>query len=362
MGLNKTEELIADIKKGKMVLLMDDEDRENEGDIILAGEKVTSEKINFMAKNARGLICLALSEEKCKKLNLNQMVSDNKSGHGTGFTVSIEAATGISTGISAADRARTVKVASKANAKASEIVSPGHIFPVKAINGGVLSRAGHTEGSTDLCRLAGLNPAAVIVEVMNEDGTMARKKDLMEFSKKYDLKIGTIADLINYRIMNEKTVEKLSQKLVNTKHGKFTLISYKDAITDETHLVLKKGKILKSNPTLVRVQQTNYLHDMLQVEEYGSRWSLDEAMNKINKSGSGLIILIDGGKDKEEEIQDLKKSYKQSIPGGIDVRRIGAGSQILRDLGVEKITLMGSKTRYPSISGFGLEVVQYIQK
>ena len=162
--------------------------------------------------------------------------------------------------------------------------------------------------------------------------------------------------------MNEKTVEKLSQKLVNTKHGKFTLISYKDAITDETHLVLKKGKILKSKPTLVRVQQTNYLHDMLQVEEYGSRWSLDEAMKKINKSGSGLIILIDGGKDKEEEIQDLKKSYKQSIPGGIDVRRIGAGSQILRDLGVEKITLMGSKTRYPSISGFGLEVVKYIQK
>ena len=205
MGLNKIEELISDIKKGKMVLLMDDEDRENEGDIILAGEKVTPDKINFMAKNARGLICLALSEEKCKKLNLNQMVTDNKSGHGTGFTVSIEAASGISTGISAADRARTIKVASKANAKANEIVSPGHVFPVKAINGGVLSRAGHTEGSTDLCRLAGLNPAAVIVEVMNEDGTMARKKDLIAFSQKYDLKIGTIADLINYRIINEKT-------------------------------------------------------------------------------------------------------------------------------------------------------------
>ena len=362
MGLNKTEELISDIKRGKMVLLMDDEDRENEGDIILAGEKVTSEKINFMAKNARGLICLALSEEKCKKLNLNQMVTENKSGHGTGFTVSIEAASGISTGISAADRARTIKVASKANAKASEIVSPGHVFPVKAINGGVLSRAGHTEGSTDLCRLAGLNPAAVIVEVMNEDGTMARKKDLIEFSKKHDLKIGTIADLINYRIINERTVEKVNQKLVNTKHGKFTIISYKDGITGETHVVLKKGKISKIKPTYVRVQQTNFLHDMLQIEEYGSRWSLDEAMKKISKNGSGLIILIDGGKNKEEEIQDLKKSYKQSIPGGIDVRRIGAGSQILRDLGVHKIALLGSKTRYPSISGFGLEVVKYIEK
>ena len=362
MGLNKTEELISDIKRGKMVLLMDDEYRENEGDIILAGEKVTSEKINFMAKNARGLICLALSEEKCKKLNLNQMVTENKSGHGTGFTVSIEAASGISTGISAADRARTIKVASKANAKASEIVSPGHVFPVKAINGGVLSRAGHTEGSTDLCRLAGLNPAAVIVEVMNEDGTMARKKDLIEFSKKHDLKIGTIADLINYRIINERTVEKINQKLVNTKHGKFRIISYKDGITGETHVVLKKGKISKIKPTYVRVQQTNFLHDMLQIEEYGSRWSLDEAMKKISKNGSGLIILIDGGKNKEEEIQDLKKSYKQSIPGGIDVRRIGAGSQILRDLGVHKIALLGSKTRYPSISGFGLEVVKYIEK
>ena len=212
MDLNSTKELISEIKKGNMVLLMDDEDRENEGDLILAGEKVSAEKINFMAKHARGLICLAMSQNKCDALNLNQMVNDNKSGHGTGFTVSIEAATGITTGISAADRARTIAVASKARAKASDIVSPGHIFPVRAVPGGVLSRTGHTEGSTDLCRLAGLTESAVICEVMNEDGTMARKKALIDFSKKHNLKIGTIADLINYRILNEQTVKRIERK------------------------------------------------------------------------------------------------------------------------------------------------------
>ncbi|MBV13266.1 MAG: 3,4-dihydroxy-2-butanone-4-phosphate synthase [Flavobacteriaceae bacterium] len=363
MELNKTEELVAEIKKGNMVLLMDDEDRENEGDLILAGEMVTPEKINFLAKNARGLICLALSQERCEALNLNQMVTDNKSGHGTGFTISIEAASGITTGISAADRARTVKVASKTRAKAKDIVSPGHIFPVKAIPGGVLSRAGHTEGSTDLCRLAGLNESAVICEVMNEDGTMARKKGLIEFSKKYNLKIGTIADLINYRIINEQTVEKIEQKIVNTEFGKFTLMLYKDLISGEIHVVYKKGRISKSKPVLVRVQQTNVMHDLLRVNEYGTRWSLGDAMKKVNKEGSGLIIVIDGGKTNDEvtrEVEDLKTPYKKSATG-IDVRRIGAGSQILRDLGAKKIKLMGSQTRYPSISGFGLEVTKYIQ-
>jgi 3,4-dihydroxy 2-butanone 4-phosphate synthase/GTP cyclohydrolase II len=365
MDLNSTKELISEIKRGNMVLLMDDEDRENEGDVILAGEKVTANKINFMAKHARGLICLAMSQKKCEALDLNQMVSDNKSGHGTGFTVSIEAASGITTGISAADRARTVAVASKSRAKSKDIVSPGHIFPVKALPGGVLSRAGHTEGSTDLCRLAGLTESAVICEVMNEDGTMARKKGLLEFSKTHNLKIGTIADLINYRIINEQTVEKIEQKIVNTEFGKFSLILYKDSITDETHVVFKKGKITKSKPVLVRVQQTNVLHDLLKIDEFGSRWSLSDAMKKISKAGSGLIILIDGGHSKDkipEEIKLLKKSYKNASQVGIDVRRIGAGSQILRDLGVKKIILMGSQTRYPSISGFGLEVTKYIQK
>jgi 3,4-dihydroxy 2-butanone 4-phosphate synthase/GTP cyclohydrolase II len=364
MELNKTEELIAEIKKGNMVLLMDDEDRENEGDLILAGEMVSPDKINFMAKNCRGLICLAMSQEKCDALNLSQMVSDNKSGHGTGFTISIEAASGITTGISAADRSRTVKVASKSRAKAKDIVSPGHIFPVKAVPGGVLSRAGHTEGSTDLCRLAGLNESAVICEVMNEDGTMARKKGLIEFSKKYNLKIGTIADLINYRIINEQTVEKVEQKIVKTEYGKFTLMLYKDSISGETHVVFKKGRISKSKPVLVRVQQTNVMHDLLRVDEYGARWSLGDAMKKVNKEGSGLIIVIDGGKTNDEVIQEveaLKDPYKKSSTG-IDVRRIGAGSQNLRDLGVKKIKLKGSLTRYPSITGYGLEVTKYIQK
>ncbi len=363
MDLNSTKELISEIKKGKMVLLMDDEDRENEGDLILAGEKVTPEKINFMAKHARGLICLAMSQNKCEALNLNQMVHDNQSGHGTGFTVSIEAATGITTGISAADRARTIAVASKAKAKASDIVSPGHIFPVRAVPGGVLSRTGHTEGSTDLCRLAGLTESAVICEVMNEDGTMARKKALIDFSKKHNLKIGTIADLINYRIFNEQTVKRLESKSVKTKHGRFNLILYKDLIFEETHIVLQKGRISKNTSTLVRVQQSNLYHDLLNVDEFGTRWSISDAMKKINKAGNGIILLIDGDGNKENEFKEIRalKKKRKSTPNN-DPRRIGIGSQILRDLGVKKIKLMGSEVRYPSLSGFDLEVTEYIKK
>ena len=357
MDLNSTKELISEIKKGNMVLLMDDEDRENEGDLILAGEKVTAEKINFMAKHARGLICLAMSQNKCAALNLNQMVDDNKSGHGTGFTVSIEAATGITTGISAADRARTIAVASKARAKASDIVSPGHIFPVRAVPGGVLSRTGHTEGSTDLCRLAGLTESAVICEVMNEDGTMARKKALIDFSKKHNLRIGTIADLINYRIFNEQTVKRVERKSVKTEYGKFNLILYK------THIVLQKGKITKNSPTLVRVQQSNFFHDLLNVSEFGARWSVSDAMKKINEAGKGIILLIDGESNKVNEFNEINASKKRrvSIPNN-DPRRIGIGSQILRDLGVKKIKLMGSEVRYPSLSGFDLEVIEYVKK
>ncbi len=363
MELNTTSELISEIKKGRMIVLMDDEDRENEGDLILAADKVNPEKINFMAKYARGLICMAITEAKSKALNLDQMVRENKSGHGTAFTVSIEAASGISTGISAADRARTISVASKSNAKPSDIVQPGHVFPVKAARGGVLTRAGHTEGSTDLCRLAGLSSNSVIVEIMNEDGTMARKADLMEFSKKHNLKIGTIADLINYRIINEKTVKKVEQKSVKTDYGKFTLILYKDLIFGETHLVLKKGKITKNDPTLVRVQQSNFFHDLLNVNEFGTRWSVSDAMKKINKAGKGIILLIDGERKKDDEFNEIKSSKKRkvNIPNN-DSRRIGIGSQILRDLGVKKIKLMGSEVRYPSLSGFDLEVTEFIEK
>ena len=363
MDLNSTKELISEIKKGNMVLLMDDEDRENEGDLILAGEKVTAEKINFMAKHARGLICLAMSHNKCAALNLNHMVDDNKSGHGTGFTVSIEAATGITTGISAADRARTIAVASKARAKANDIVSPGHIFPVRAVPGGVLSRTGHTEGSTDLCRLAGLTESAVICEVMNEDGTMARKKALIDFSKKHNLKIGTIADLINYRIFNEQTVKRVERKSVKTEFGKFNLILYKDLIFDETHIVLQKGKITKNSPTLVRVQQGNFFHDLLNINEFGARWSVSDAMKQISEAGKGIILLIDGENNKVTEFNEINASRKKrvSIPNN-DPRRIGIGSQILRDLGVKKIKLMGSEVRYPSLSGFDLEVIEYLKK
>lgn len=363
MELNKTAELISEIKKGRMIVLMDDEDRENEGDLILAADKVNPEKINFMAKHARGLICMAITEQKSQALNLDQMVRDNKSGHGTAFTVSIEAATGISTGISAADRARTIAVAAKQNAKPSDIVQPGHVFPVKAARGGVLTRAGHTEGSTDLCRLAGLSSNSVIVEIMNEDGTMARKADLIKFSKEHNLKIGTIADLINYRILNEKTIEKVDQKSVKTEFGNFSLIMYKDLIFDETHIVLKKGKITKNDSTLVRVQQSNFFHDLMNIDEFGARWSVSDAMKKINKAGKGIILLLDGDSQKEDEFNEIKASKKkrQNIPNN-DSRRIGIGSQILRDLGVKKIKLMGSEVRYPSLSGFGLEVTNFVKK
>ncbi len=363
MKLNTTKELISEIKKGNMIVLMDDEDRENEGDLILSADKVNAEKINFMAKHARGLICMAITEEKSKSLNLDMMVKENKSGHGTAFTVSIEAAKGISTGISAADRAKTISVAAKHNAKPDDIVQPGHVFPVQAVRGGVLTRAGHTEGSTDLCRLANLSPNSVIVEIMNEDGTMARKADLIRFSKKHNLKIGTIADLINYRILNEKTVEKVHQKSVKTAYGNFTLIVYKDSIFNETHIALKKGKITKSKPTLVRVQQTNYFHDLLRVDEYGARWSVNDAMQKIQKEGSGVILLIDSNNSKVEEFKGMnRKNSGKEFTAQNDPRRIGVGSQILRDLGVKEIQLMGSQTRYPSISGFGLEVVKYVKK
>lgn len=372
MKLNTIEELIEDIRDGRMVILMDDEDRENEGDLIMAASRVRPEDINFMAKYARGLICLTLTRERCKQLNLPLMVGDNGSSHGTNFTVSIEAAEGVSTGISAADRARTVQAAVAPNASPRDIVQPGHIFPLMAQPGGVLSRAGHTEAGCDLARLAGYEPAAVIVEVMNDDGTMARRPDLEEFARQHGIKIGTIADLIHHRLAHEKTVERVKTRQIETEYGAFQLHTYHDASRDQYHHALTKGEIDPNKPTLVRVHMPNQLRDFLALlepeRERYPRWTFQRAMEQLSHEEEGVIILLnsDGdlsGREREEELEYvLGERLRQSQPGSehIQFQQVGVGSQILRDLGVKQIRLMGPQIKYAGISGFELEVVDFV--
>ena len=363
MKLNNVQDLISDISQGKMVVIVDDEDRENEGDLILAASKVTPESINFMATHARGLICLALNEERCKRLKLEPMVRDGgRTSHGTAFTVSIEAASGVTTGISASDRATTIKVAVKKDATPDDIVQPGHIFPLRASSGGVLTRAGHTEASLDLAKLAGLEPAAVIVEIMNEDGTMARRDDLEKFSKKHNLKIGTIADLIQYRNINEKTIERESETNIKTSHGNFRLIAYRDVILNQLHLALTKGKISPSKEIMVRVQQSNTLHDVMGVTGFGSRWSFTKAMEKIDSEGGGVLLLLAQQENPEETLTNINFLKGEKGHSSIEIpdyRIVGIGAQILRDLGVKKIKLLGAKVKYP-LSGFDLEITEFI--
>ena len=362
MKLNSIQELITDIAQGKMVILMDDEDRENEGDLILAGEKVTSETVNFMATHARGLICLALDQNKCEDLGLEQMVKHNGTELGTAFTGSIEAATGVTTGISAADRATTILAAVKKNATSEDIVQPGHVFPIKAEKGGVLTRAGHTEAGTDLAKLAGFGPSAVIVEIMNDDGTMARRNDLEVFAQKHDLKIGTIADLIHYRNISEKSVELLDKTSVVTEMGDFNLYAYRDTITNDIHLALVKGELSSQKEVIVRVQQTNVLHDIMGINQFGSRWSFSDAMKKINEEREGVLLLLSNKETSGEilnNINFLKDKKRKDSAETPDNRIIGVGSQILRDLGIKKIRLLGSSVKYP-LTGFDLEITEFI--
>ena len=362
MKLNSIQELITDIAQGKMVILMDDEDRENEGDLILAGEKVTSETVNFMATHARGLICLALDQNKCEDLGLEQMVKHNGTELGTAFTGSIEAATGVTTGISAADRATTILAAVKKNATSEDIVQPGHVFPIKAEKGGVLTRAGHTEAGTDLAKLAGFGPSAVIVEIMNDDGTMARRNDLEVFAQKHDLKIGTIADLIHYRNISEKSVELLDKTSVVTEMGDFNLYAYRDTITNDVHLALVKGELSSQKEVIVRVQQTNVLHDIMGINQFGSRWSFSDAMKKINEEREGVLLLLSNKETSAEilnNINFLKDKKRKDSAETPDNRIIGVGSQILRDLGIKKIRLLGSSVKYP-LTGFDLEITEFI--
>lgn len=367
MNLHTPQEIIADIAAGKMVILMDDEDRENEGDFIMAAEKVTPEAINFMATHGRGLICMPMSKDRCQQLKLPLMVDKNDAQFTTNFTVSIEAAEGVTTGISAADRATTVLAAVAKDANQHSVVQPGHIFPLMAKDGGVLNRAGHTEAGVDLARLAGLEPAAVIVEILNEDGTMARRPDLEFIAEKHGLKMGTIADLIEYRNANETTIERISQCQLPTAYGDFELTVFKDTIDGQAHFALTKGDIDPEQPTLVRVHLENTFRDLLfSQRESVAKWPIGHALEKIGNEG-GVLVLLGKHESPLELIAQVEKYAKQDngetvkeIKRHVGSRNVGVGSQILANLGVKKMRLLSSQTKYHSLSGFGLEVVEYI--
>lgn len=367
MQLNSIEELIDDMRHGKMVILMDDEDRENEGDLIMVAEQVRPEDINFMATHARGLICLTLTAERCKQLDLPLMVTDNKSQHTTNFTLSIEAAEGVSTGISAADRALTVRAAVRNNAKPADIVQPGHIFPLMSQPGGVMSRAGHTEAGCDLARLAGFEPAAVIVEVMNADGTMARRPDLEQFAEQHGLKMGTIADLIHYRAVKEKTVACINKRKVETLYGEFDLLTYRDLARGDLHFVMVKGDIKPDEATLVRVHVMDIARDLLNLKRPsiagGKAWTYQEALKRVSEEGKGVVLLIchdESTAEVEESIDWLLSGKQQRRSADVLYKQVGTGSQILRDLGVGKMRVMSAPMRYSALSGFDLEVVEYV--
>ncbi|GHF83132.1 bifunctional 3,4-dihydroxy-2-butanone-4-phosphate synthase/GTP cyclohydrolase II [Thalassotalea marina] len=369
MKLNTPQELIEDIKQGKMVILMDDEDRENEGDFIMAAELVTPEAINFMATHGRGLICMPMTIERCKKLNLPLMVTKNDAQFSTNFTVSIEAAEGVTTGISAADRATTVLAAVGKDANQHSIVQPGHIFPLMAKDGGVLNRAGHTEAGVDLARLAGLEPASVIVEILNEDGTMARRPDLEVIAQQHGIKMGTIADLIEYRNANETTIERVSQCKLPTAFGEFDLTVFKDTIDGQAHFALTKGDINHDQPTLVRVHLENTFRDLLfSQRESVNKWPIGNALERIGKEG-GVLVLLGKHESPDELIAQVEKYAKldageevKEVKRHIGSRNVGVGSQILANLGVGKMRLLSSQVKYHSLSGFGLEVVEYINE
>ncbi|HAW93837.1 TPA: 3,4-dihydroxy-2-butanone-4-phosphate synthase [Candidatus Azambacteria bacterium] len=369
MQLNTPAEIIEDIRQGKMVILMDDEDRENEGDLVMAADYVTPEAINFMAKHGRGLICLTLNKKRCKQLNLPLMVDANKSPFATNFTVSIEAAEGVTTGISAADRARSVKAAVARDAGPADIVQPGHIFPLMAQDGGVLVRAGHTEAGCDLARLAGLEPAAVIVEILNDDGTMARRPDLEIFAREHNIKIGTIADLIEYRNLNETTIEKVATCQLPTEVGDFQLVTFKDTIDNQLHFALVKGEIKPDEATLVRVHLHNTFSDLLLADRAANRsFPLHTAMKRIADEGGVLVLL--GKHESTAELVRMVQAFEaedkgeqpKTVPWKGTSRNVGVGSQILASLGVKKMRLLSQPKKYHALSGFGLEVVDYVSE
>jgi 3,4-dihydroxy 2-butanone 4-phosphate synthase / GTP cyclohydrolase II len=352
-------EMIEEMRQGRMVVLLDDEDRENEGDLVMAAQFVTPADINFMAKHGRGLICLTLTEERGKQLNLEPMVTKNGTKMGTNFTVSIEAAEGVTTGISAADRAHTIQTAVDVNARPVDIVSPGHVFPLIAQKGGVLVRAGHTEAGCDLAKLADLEPASVICEILKDNGEMARLPDLLEFAAKHSLKVGTIADLINYRSQTEHLVTRVAERNIETAYGAFKLIAFNDTAANETHLALVKGNVSASQSVLVRVHEPLTVIDLLDASSQSHSWSLPHAMERISQAESGVIVML-RREEKSEDIIHAIKSASHPISNQYTLKDYGIGAQILRDLGVVKMCLMAEPRKIPSMAGFGLEVTEFI--
>jgi len=361
-------EIIEDVQQGKMVILVDDEDRENEGDLIMAAQWVRPEDINFMASYGRGLICLTLSLERCKQLNLPLMVAQTNDKHGTNFTLSIEAAEGVTTGISAADRAVTIRKAVATNAVPEDIVQPGHIFPIMAKPGGVLSRAGHTEAGCDLARLAGLEPAAAIVEILKEDGSMARRADLEIFAKEHNLKMGTIADLIEYRIRNEKTIERVAECTMPTEFGEFKMITYRDTLENQVHFALQKGQISPNDEVMIRVHMRDVLSDVLGGQRSGFPLPLTKAMKAINEEGKGVVVVLSKPESTEQLVSRIQRCQQQDQGHKLpekepvsDLRTFGVGAQILSDLGVVKMRVIGTPMKIHALAGFGLEVSEHIQ-
>ncbi len=363
--ISPVEEIVAELKAGRMVILVDEEDRENEGDLVLASDHVTPEAVNFMARFGRGLICLTLTRERCEFLKLPPMAAQNGTVYSTAFTVSIEAAEGVTTGISASDRARTIQVAVAKNTQASDLVQPGHVFPLQAVEGGVLMRAGHTEAGCDLAAMAGCSPSAVICEIMNDDGTMARLPDLQTFASEHGLKIGTIAGLIEHRSRTESLVNAISSRAMQTAHGEFKAVAYQDSTSGAVHLALIKGQWDKDHDVLARVHEPLSVLDALEPDRIMHSWGLDAAMRCIAKEGAGVIVLLNCGESGAQllsQFDGTARSAHGPERGRMDLRSYGVGAQILRDCGVQKMRLLGNPRRMPSMVGYGLEITGYVSK
>ncbi|MES2937857.1 MAG: bifunctional 3,4-dihydroxy-2-butanone-4-phosphate synthase/GTP cyclohydrolase II [Pseudomonadota bacterium] len=361
--LSPVQEIVEEIRAGRMVILVDEEDRENEGDLVLAADHVTPEAVNFMARFGRGLVCLTLTRARCERLQLPPMVARNGTKMGTAFTVSIEAAEGVTTGISAADRARTVQAAVARDAKASDLVQPGHIFPLQAVDGGVLVRAGHTEAGCDLALIAGLTPAAVICEVMKDDGTMARLPDLQLFAAEHGLKIGTIADLIEHRSRNETLVERLGQRTLSTAYGDFVARAWRDKPSQGVHLSLVMGKWAPGETVPVRVHEPLSVLDALEVHRSMHSWSLDASLKHVSREGKGVVVLLNCGESAQQlldQFDGIARAAQAPERGRMDLRTYGIGAQVLRECGVQRMHLMGTPRRMPSMAGYGLEIAGYI--
>jgi len=363
-AFNTIDEILENLRRGKMAVIMDDEDRENEGDLIMAAECVRPEDVNFMARYGRGLICLTLTRERCRQLRLPLMVSDTDSTHRTNFTLSIEAAEGVTTGISAHDRAHTVKTAVAPNARPEDLRQPGHVFPLMAQPGGVLTRAGHTEAGCDLARLSGLSAAAMIVEILNDDGTMARRPDLELFAKNHGLKIGTIADLIRYRLKNERSVERVYDEPVDTEYGGFRLCCYEDHVNKTVHIALVKGDLNSSLPPLVRVHIKDTLRDVVGVNSEKLGWPLRAAMRRVAKEDSGVVVILRPEESAREFMDSLRqletKPAARQQAGATVVRTYGIGAQILKDLGLKRMRVLSAPKQLQGLAAFDLEITSYV--